>query len=87
MPGALLVLDKEEKEALSKYKILGEVGKERTWLELVALTGRKHQLRKHMAGIGCPIIGDRRYGNYEKKGVRFFCNGSYSGFWEGLCCC
>ena len=65
----LLVLDKEEKEALSKYKILGEVGKERTWLELVALTGRKHQLRKHMAGIGCPIIGDRRYGNYEKKGV------------------
>ncbi|MED5532066.1 MAG: RluA family pseudouridine synthase [Pseudomonadota bacterium] len=65
----LLVLDKEEKESLSMYKILGEVGKERTWLELVALTGRKHQLRRHMASIGCPIIGDRMYGDYGKKGI------------------
>lgn len=32
-------------------------------VELKPLTGRKHQLRKHMADLGCPILGDREYGN------------------------
>ena len=59
----LLTLKEEEKEALTIYKILGQQGRESSWLELVAITGRKHQLRKHMASIGCPIIGDKRYGN------------------------
>lgn len=25
------------------------------------VTGRKHQLRRHLQALGCPIIGDRRY--------------------------
>ena len=25
-------------------------------------TGRKHQIRVHLAGIGCPVIGDGMYG-------------------------
>ena len=25
-------------------------------------TGRKHQIRVHMAELGCPVAGDRRYG-------------------------
>lgn len=32
-------------------------------VELKPLTGRKHQLRKHMADLDCPILGDREYGN------------------------
>ncbi len=41
-----------------------------SWVELKALTGRRHQLRRHMKHIGHPIIGDARHG----KGVhnRFF---------------
>ena len=31
-------------------------------LKLKIDTGRKHQIRKHLAGIGFPIIGDRLYG-------------------------
>ncbi len=32
-------------------------------LELHPLTGRTHQIRLHMAHIGCPITGDEIYGN------------------------
>lgn len=31
-------------------------------LEVTIDTGRKHQIRKHLAGLGFPIIGDRLYG-------------------------
>ncbi len=33
-----------------------------TLVDLYPGTGRTHQLRKHMAGIGHPIIGDKLYG-------------------------
>ena len=31
-------------------------------LEVKLLTGRKNQIRVHLAGIGHPIVGDRKYG-------------------------
>jgi 23S rRNA pseudouridine1911/1915/1917 synthase len=49
------------REAKSTWKVLSRRGP----LALVALrshTGRKHQLRIHMASLGCPILGDARHG-------------------------
>lgn len=45
---------------LASWKVPGKTG-----CSLVALfpkTGRTHQLRVHMASLGCPIIGDSLYG-------------------------
>lgn len=34
-----------------------------TLVELEPLTGRSHQLRVHLAWLGCPVAGDRLYGS------------------------
>ena len=34
-------------------------------VELELLTGRTHQARVHMAYIKCPILGDKKYGNFK----------------------
>ncbi len=31
-------------------------------VDIVIKTGRKHQIRKHLSGMGHPIVGDRLYG-------------------------
>ena len=47
--------------AETHYKTL-ETGKGRSLLEVEIVTGRKHQIRVHLASIGCPVAGDLRYG-------------------------
>ncbi|PRW57629.1 pseudouridine synthase [Chlorella sorokiniana] len=38
------------------------------WLELRPTTGRKHQLRRHCAALGAPVLGDGRYGALRSPG-------------------
>jgi 23S rRNA pseudouridine1911/1915/1917 synthase len=49
------------KLAITHYRTLQEVNKN-TLLEIRLETGRKNQIRVHMSDLGCPIIGDRKYG-------------------------
>jgi tRNA pseudouridine32 synthase / 23S rRNA pseudouridine746 synthase len=57
-----MAIDPAGQEARSEWRVLGRAG-DVSWLELKPLTGRSHQLRAHLASIGCPILGDRLYGD------------------------
>ena len=50
------------KKILTKYSVL-ETNNNLTLCEVELLTGRTHQIRAHMSSIGCPILGDNKYGN------------------------
>jgi len=43
------------------YKVLRQAGRF-SLLEVTLLTGRKHQIRVHLADQGHPVVGDRLYG-------------------------
>ena len=52
---------KKSKYAVTKYKVL-KSGREHSLVEIDLETGRKHQIRVHLSGIGHPVAGDRQYG-------------------------
>ncbi len=47
--------------AVTDYRVLQHCGNWGSRIELIPHTGRRHQLRVHMATIGCPIVGDQLY--------------------------
>ena len=58
------------KEIKTGYRVIGNYG-ECTAVEVELLTGRTHQIRAHFAFIGCPLVGDGKYGinrDDRKKG-------------------
>ena len=69
-PGArdreTMQVDHEEgQKALTHFNVMDRAGDRAALLALWPRTGRTHQLRVHCAEIGCPILGDRKYGGEE----------------------
>jgi len=57
---------KKIEKAITYYKVLSETDAN-SFLELKPVTGRKHQLRKQLALIDNPIVGDQKYILSNKK--------------------
>jgi 23S rRNA pseudouridine1911/1915/1917 synthase len=49
------------KYAITNYKTIKRLDK-LVLLDIKTETGRKNQIRVHLSDIGCPIVGDRKYG-------------------------
>jgi 23S rRNA pseudouridine1911/1915/1917 synthase len=67
------------KLAMTRYRIMKEFPGN-TLLEISLETGRKNQVRVHMADLGCPIVGDRRYGAKDKFSRRIRLHACHLGF-------
>ena len=55
-PGSALT-----RHAITRYRVLKH-GRHRSLVELTLVTGRRHQIRVQLSSVGCPIVGDEKYG-------------------------
>lgn len=56
-----LQTDEGAAHAITQYSVVSEAAGRAAWMALRPVTGRTHQLRFHMAGIGHAIAGDPKY--------------------------
>jgi 23S rRNA pseudouridine1911/1915/1917 synthase len=70
-------------QAILEYRTLGkstsvssiDAAGPQTLLEIELITGRKHQIRAQLAAMGCPILGDAKYGSRVRfsEGIALHC--------------
>jgi 23S rRNA pseudouridine1911/1915/1917 synthase len=57
------------RRAVTRYRVVATRGP-CALVEIDLETGRKHQIRVHMAGLGCPVLGDLVYGSADEQAGR-----------------
>ncbi len=63
--------DPDGREAITEYEVI-KTGEKYALIKLKPKTGRTHQLRIHLAHIGCPILGDPIYNPKGPKADRMY---------------
>lgn len=64
-PGGKVIVTEIGRRAVTRWKLLGSFSKKGTFYSLLSLeleTGRRNQIRAHLAWIGRPVAGDKKYG-------------------------
>ncbi len=64
--GWWMKVDAEGQSAITHYRVLHRA-QGMSFVELMPETGRTHQIRVHLAHLGCPIVGDPIYGLPQDK--------------------
>lgn len=64
---------KDAKEAKLEYEVV-ETKEDKILIRIRLHTGRQHQIRVQMAHMGCPLIGDGKYGNGASKDGLALCS-------------
>lgn len=67
------------KKAVTRWRVVARKGAY-ALVDVALLTGRKHQIRVHMSDLGCPIIGDERYGAESDPAKRLGLHAAYLSF-------
>lgn len=61
------------KKAKLEYEVV-EAKEEKSLIHIKLHTGRQHQIRVQMAHIGCPLVGDSKYGDGASKDGLALCS-------------
>ena len=82
---AALPKDVGGKSAITKFEVVKRLA-HYTYLKLILLTGRTHQIRVHLKAYGYPLVGDKLYCNNKLKDKfglgRIFLHAATLGFYD-----
>ncbi len=71
--GGVIDLPLDGKKARTDFHVVSWDGERNvSEIEVILQTGRLHQIRRHFEAVGCPVLGDPRYGkgNRNREGMK-----------------